>query len=261
MLKKILVSVFIVFLSMMTVSPLLSENTFAEETKSDKTTSSANYGIDSTCRDFMGLTSWNCGVEISDKESIKSGVWTIASNILVDLTVIAAYLVVGYVIYGGYMYITSSGEAGKVATAKKTLAQAFIGLAIVMLTSVILNSIRIALLNGGSFVDCATPVAEGGESCVKGTGNIATNAIQWVIGVAGFVAAVYVVYGGIAYMTSSGDPGKVQRAKNMIIYALIGIAVCALAEVITSFVSSTLRKASTAAESSYIISKKEVNES
>ena len=214
---------------------------------------SASY-VDSNCNYLLGFTSWNCGVEITNsQDSLKSGIWMIAVNVLADITVAAAYLVLGYVIYGGYQYIFSAGDPGKVATGKKTLAQAFIGLAIVMSANIIMSSIRFALLGSkGSFSDCAT------SECVD-AGAMVTNAIQWVIGMAGVVSAIFVVYGGIAYISSSGDPTKLQKAKSIILYALIGLAIVALAELITSFVSGMIRDADGSA-TSYNNITKEVHE-
>ena len=70
-----------------------------------------------------------------------------------------------------------------------------------------------------------------------------TNLIQWVIGIAGIVAAVFIVIGAIGYLSSAGDPNKLKKAKDTIMYALIGLAIVGLAEVITAFVSSTIRNA------------------
>lgn len=206
------------------------------------------------CRYFLGLTSWDCGVDISDQDSLKSGIWTIVANVLTDVTVIAAYLVLGYVIYGGYLYTMSGGDPNKVATGKKTLSQAFIGLGIVLLANIIMNTIRIAL--GASFTEnCAT------TQCVDPTAMV-TSAIQWVIAVVGIVSAIFVVYGGISYITSAGDPGKAQKAKSMILYALIGLAIVALAEIITAFVTGTINQAKSGDTSltNEIIISKEVNE-
>lgn len=193
-------------------------------------------GFTGSCRYVLGLTSWDCGVSITDENSLKSNIWTIVANIVTDITVIAAYLIIGYVIYGGYLYIFSSGDPGKVSTGKKTLTQAFIGLAIVMSANIIMNAIRIALVGGsGNIGNCAST---GG--CID-PNTMVTNAIQWVIGIAGIVAAIFVIIGGISYMTSQGDPSKLQKAKSTVLYALIGLAIVALAEVITAFVSSTIR--------------------
>lgn len=230
---------------MLTISIWTTSNIFLSTP-----TYAASY-VDGTCYNgFLGLTSWNCNVNISDQDSLKAGIWTIASNIFTDITIIAAYLIVGYVIYGGYLYIFSSGDPSKVATGKKALYQSFIGLAIVMLAHIILNSIRVALLgSGGSFAqNCAE------SSCITPS-TLVTNAIQWSIGIAGVVAAIFVVYGGISYTTSSGDANKLQKAKTMIIYALIGLVIVALAEIITAFVSNMIRESETSTTLNTIISK------
>ena len=62
-------------------------------------------------------------------------------------------------------------------------------------------------------------------------------------GIAGIVSAVFLVYGAIQYITSAGDPGKLKKAKETILYSLIGLAIVALATVIIAFVSSTIRNA------------------
>ncbi len=224
MIKRFFLSLVLVLSAISAVSTLNSQPVYAE----------------SNCREFLGLKSWDCGLVIEAVDTqgeLKSGVWTIAANILVDITVVAAYLVIGYTIYGGYQYIMSAGDPNKVATGKKTLAHAFIGLAIVMLSNVILNSIRIAL--GVNFSkNCVTT-----DQCVSDPAQMVTSAIQWVIGVSGFVSAIFVVYGAIAYMTSAGDPNKLQKAKQMITYALIGLAIVALSEVIVAFVTNIILEA------------------
>lgn len=190
---------------------------------------------DDGCEYILGMVSWDCGVNIHDETSLKSGIWTIASNIAVDLTVLAAYLIVGYVVYGGYLYMLAAGDPGKIATSKKALTQAFIGLAIVLLANVILNTIRIAL--GADFTkNCAV------NTCVD-VDKMVVGAINWVIGVAGIVALIFIVYGGISYMTSSGDANKIQKAKHIILYACIGLIIVALAFIITAFVSGIIRNA------------------
>lgn len=197
----------------------------------------------SNCRYLLGMTSWDCNtVEYNSTDSLTRNVWTIASNVLTDMTVAATYLVLGFVIYGGYLYIFASGDASKVMAGKKTLTRAFIGLAIVLLSNVILNTIRIALVGqNGGFVNCTS------QDCVGGTdgSNLAHNLITWFIGTAGIVAAIYVVVGGVGYITSSGDSGKLQKSKNTILYSLIGLAIVALAQIITAFVFNMIEDADT----------------
>ena len=41
----------------------------------------------------------------------------------------------------------------------------------------------------------------------------------------GLVAVGFIIYGGFLYVTSQGDDGNTEKAKNIIIYAIIGIIV------------------------------------
>ena len=62
------------------------------------------------------------------------------------------------------------------------------------------------------------------------------NIINGVIAVLGLVCVVVMIIGGVNYMTSSGDAGKVKKAKDTILYGLIGLVVCVLAFAIVNFV-------------------------
>ncbi len=54
----------------------------------------------------------------------------------------------------------------------------------------------------------------------------------------GIVAVIMIIYAGFRYVTSAGSEGGVKTAKNAIIYAIIGLVVVALAQVIVHFVIS-----------------------
>lgn len=62
------------------------------------------------------------------------------------------------------------------------------------------------------------------------------NILDAVIGAASLVAVVFIVIGGINYMTSAGDTQKTEKGKKTIIYALIGLVICALAFAIVNWV-------------------------
>lgn len=78
-----------------------------------------------------------------------------------------------------------------------------------------------------------------------GTGLSVTvgNIIQAVVGALGLVCVVIIIIGGIQYMTSSGDAGKVKKAKDTILYGIIGLVICVLAFAITTFVINTVNNA------------------
>ena len=107
------------------------------------------------------------------------------------------------------------------------------------------------------FLFSTTPVLAAGCTCPDGMpaevcnancggGNqlpsVIVNILNAIIAAAGLVAVIFVVVGGINYMTSSGDPGKVKKAKDTILYAIIGLIVCVLAFAIVNFVITNIIK-------------------
>lgn len=69
-----------------------------------------------------------------------------------------------------------------------------------------------------------------------------TSIINAVIAVLGIVAVVVIIVGGIGYMTSSGDAGKVKKAKDTILYGVIGLVIVVLAFAIVNFVILNILK-------------------
>lgn len=54
--------------------------------------------------------------------------------------------------------------------------------------------------------------------------------------IVGVISVIMIIIGGLKYITSGGDSGNVSGAKNTILYAVIGLVVVALAQVIVRFV-------------------------
>lgn len=54
--------------------------------------------------------------------------------------------------------------------------------------------------------------------------------------VVGVIAVIMIIVGGLRYITSGGDTSKVGGAKTTIIYALVGLVVVAVAQLIVHFV-------------------------
>ena len=72
--------------------------------------------------------------------------------------------------------------------------------------------------------------------------NTVINIINAVVGVLALVCVIVIIIGGVNYMTSSGDAGKVKKAKDTILYGVIGLVVCVLAFAIVNFVISNIIK-------------------
>ncbi len=59
-------------------------------------------------------------------------------------------------------------------------------------------------------------------------------------GIAGALAFLMIVISGLRYVLAAGDPEKISKAKNGIIYSLVGLLIAISAEAIVSFVVNRL---------------------
>ena len=59
---------------------------------------------------------------------------------------------------------------------------------------------------------------------------------QAILGVLGIVAVVFIIVGGINYATSQGDSSKTKKARDTILYAVIGLLVALFSFAIVTFI-------------------------
>lgn len=64
--------------------------------------------------------------------------------------------------------------------------------------------------------------------------------IDVALSLVGLVAVGVIVYGAITYVISTGDAVKLNRAKNSIIYGVVGLVIAFLAYAIVYFVSQSI---------------------
>lgn len=91
--------------------------------------------------------------------------------------------------------------------------------------------------------DACEGIALTGGACSKdGTGSQAqiSNVVKTIINVlsaiVGVAAVVMIIVSGFKYITSNGDASNITSAKHTIIYAIVGLVIVALAQVIVRFV-------------------------
>ena len=82
----------------------------------------------------------------------------------------------------------------------------------------------------------ATPVFAAAADVTK-IETLVKSIIQVLVTIAGLVAAGFFVWGGIGYITSSGNPETLDRSKKTLLYSAIGLAVVLGAFVLTNIVS------------------------
>ncbi|HVW23013.1 MAG TPA: pilin [Candidatus Saccharimonadales bacterium] len=64
--------------------------------------------------------------------------------------------------------------------------------------------------------------------------------LQIVFGIMGAIAVLIIVISGLKFITAQGNPEEISKARQTIIYALVGLAVAISAEAIVSLVLSRL---------------------
>lgn len=65
--------------------------------------------------------------------------------------------------------------------------------------------------------------------------------LQVFFAILGAVSVFFVIVGGLRYTLSGGKPQEMQRAKDTIIYAVVGLGVAISAEAIVSFALSFIK--------------------
>lgn len=65
-----------------------------------------------------------------------------------------------------------------------------------------------------------------------------TSIIKVILFIVGALAVVMIIYSGIQYLLSAGDSAKVEKAKNTIMYAIVGLVVAIAAYAIVTWVVS-----------------------
>jgi hypothetical protein len=85
---------------------------------------------------------------------------------------------------------------------------------------------------GSQDLNCPTTITNPGgkvDEIIK----LVINIFSLIVGV---VSVIMIIIGGLKYITSGGDSGNVTGAKNTIMYAIIGLVVVALAQIVVKFV-------------------------
>lgn len=70
-----------------------------------------------------------------------------------------------------------------------------------------------------------------------------TTIINVLLILAGLAAGVFLILGGVQFITSGSDEGAQEKAKNRILYAVIGLIVIGLAAAVVNFVINAIGQA------------------
>ena len=79
----------------------------------------------------------------------------------------------------------------------------------------------------------------GTTSLSTGITSIAVKVVNILSVLVGIVAVIMIIFGGFRYITSGGESGSVSGAKNTLLFAIVGLVIVALAQVIVRWVIGT----------------------
>ena len=88
--------------------------------------------------------------------------------------------------------------------------------------------------SAGSSAVCKDKGSSGNP--ISGSGGLLVKITRIIAYIGGVAAIIMLIIGGIRYILSGGDPGKISSAKDTIVSALIGIAVIVLGTVLIVYV-------------------------
>lgn len=135
--KKIIIAMSLMIIGSFGASVTFPNTSFADDACSDK-------GKILTLKPwYSGLTNNDCSLKTpgADTNSQANYIWKIALNIVDDLLQLIGYTTVGYIMYGGFLMMTSNGAPDKAARGRKTIISAAIGLVIALASVALVNFI------------------------------------------------------------------------------------------------------------------------
>ena len=183
------------------------------------------------------------------------------STILGFLTIAAGLTFLVFLIIGAFNWITAGGDQNKVDKAKNTLTNSAVGLIVIVsaysIAWIVGTVLGIEILNPGKVLCSLGP---NNQACQQDTwitnpaldpaytnqageqsfALIFANLLRIAIVVSGFALLLYLIWGGLEWLTSGGDKNKVESARNRITNAVVGVVILVASVAIVTFLGSYL---------------------
>ncbi len=136
-----------------------------------------------------------------------------------------------FLVLGAVFYVISGGDEGRIKTAKAAITAAMIGLAIGIAAPSFLKEVGNILGWGGA----GQPAAVANASSL---GTILQNVLNFLLSMAGILAIIMLVIGGLMYFAAAGDETRADTAKKIVKFSIIGIAVALASLVIVTQITN-----------------------
>ncbi len=140
----------------------------------------------------------------------------LVTSVLDALQGVIVVISIIFIVVGAILYITSTGDENRITMARKAITAAIVGLAIGIAAPSFLHEIAIILRwqSESAATSGALTIAQ-----------IALNTLNFLLSVVGVLAIIMLVVAGIMYLTAAGDEQRIDTAKSMTKWSIIGIAI------------------------------------
>jgi len=119
---------------------------------------------------------------------------------------------------------------------KIRLSKVFLVCALVALGLLTMSGVMASATSTGLPVPPAPP----GTSTATDANELLVIVTNWILGIVGAVAVLFIIYGGFRYITAQGNSQQMDTAKNIIIKSIIGLVIIIVAYVIVNVVVGAL---------------------
>lgn len=193
---------------------------------------------------FRGLTEVKsvngvdkCNIKTpNDAGGLSGFIWRIVLNVIEIGLQLVGYVASFLILFGGFKFLTSSGDSSAVEESRKTIANASIGL-IISIASIAIVNLIIGITNGTN--DIAKLGDENIDIPKLAANTVLQNGLNIFYYIVGSLAVIMIIKAGFSYITSGGDSAAVTKAKNTILYSVIGLIVVIIAFSITAFITGS----------------------
>lgn len=170
-------------------------------------------------------------IKCDTSESCLTSVIVNISKGLIGLAAVGATFMF---IYGGVIMITSGGNEKRVTQGKDILKWTALGLVLMLSAGVLLRGVYQVLGQNG-FTDISQSIGLGNASVSQ----TAVTFLNAVLGLLGIVGVTMVIWGGYQWLTAAGNEQRVERAKQILTAAVVGLVIILLSWAIVHFVLFT----------------------
>lgn len=185
---------------------------------------------------FLNFKTWYAGLHKvdgggcvikspSEAGGLQSFILKVVMNVADIIFMAVGYIAFFYVLYGGMQFIISQGNADKMAKARMTIMNALIGI-VIAATSVIIVRFSLDGLIGAGNEDSSGASFE----------DVLNGALNIFYFISGAVAVITIIISGFTMVTVGNKSDSVAKARNSILYAVIGIVIIVFAKTITWFI-------------------------